>query len=107
MRDPHRQDSKSSTISSRNHLSPSPASSNTTWSDAGLKAWLDGDNDVRDMLVIIHDKSNVKPVDRSHPLMAGLFAEESKTLQGLSDELDGLLKGYLQRGTNIPAQTQA
>ncbi|GAB7339231.1 hypothetical protein MBLNU457_5888t2 [Dothideomycetes sp. NU457] len=107
MRDSSRQASQSSTVSSRNHLSPSPASSNTTWSDAGLKAWLDGDNDIRDMLVIIHDKSNVKPVAKTHPLMAGLFAQETKTLEGLSNELDDLLRGIMQRGTGASAQTQA
>jgi len=102
MRNSYRQESQSSTVSSRNHLSPSPASSNTTWSDAGLKAWLDGDNDVRDMLVIIHDKSNIKPAPQTHPLMAGLFAQETKTLQGLSNELDDLLKGIMQRGSSAP-----
>lgn len=107
MRNSYRQASQSSTVSSRNHLSPSPASSHTTWSDAGLKAWLDGDNDIRDMLVIIHDKSNVKPVAKTHPLMAGLFAQETKTLQGLSDELDDLLKGIMQRGSGASEQIQA
>jgi len=97
--EPQRRNSKSSTTSSsRNYLSPSPASTtNTTWSDAGLRAWLEGDNDVRDMLVVIHDKSGVRPAGKDHPLMAGLFAEESRSLENLSGELDGLLGGFLQR----------
>ncbi|KAI4728752.1 hypothetical protein E4T49_03502 [Aureobasidium sp. EXF-10728] len=78
---------------------PSPASTTHSqlWSDASLRAWLDGaENDVRDMLVIIHDKTAVKPVARDHPLMADLFVDESKRLAGLQDELDGLLGGLLR-----------
>lgn len=100
---PQRQTSLSSTASSssRLHLSPSPTvstSSSVVWSDASLRAWLEGDNnDVRDMLVVIHDKAGVEPVAQDHPLMAGLFAEEGLRLKGLRDELDGLLGGYMER----------
>jgi hypothetical protein len=92
-------------------LSPSPASTRSpvstagtlnTWSDASLRAWLDGaENDVRDMLVIIHDKSSVVPVTRDHPLMAGLFTNESRRLAGLQDELDGLLGNWLARKKSV------
>ncbi|KAF4551309.1 putative tip elongation aberrant protein Tea4 [Elsinoe fawcettii] len=102
--DPQRQNSKSSTGSSRANMSPSPASTNaTTWSDAGLRAWLDGDNDVRDMLTIIYDTSNVKPVSNDHPLMKDLFKDERDSLNKMSAELDGLLHGLLQRKGTLQA----
>ncbi|KAF2225810.1 hypothetical protein BDZ85DRAFT_316942 [Elsinoe ampelina] len=102
--DPQRQNSKSSTGSSRANLSPSPASTNaTTWSDAGLRAWLDGDNDVRDMLTIIYDTSNIKPVSSDHPLMKDLFKDERESLNKMSAELDGLLHGLLNRKGTLQA----
>ncbi|KAH0344671.1 hypothetical protein KCU81_g4662, partial [Aureobasidium melanogenum] len=92
-------------------LSPSPASTRSpvstagtlnTWSDASLRAWLDGaENDVRDMLVIIHDKTSVVPVTRDHPLMADLFTDESRRVAGLQDELDGLLGNWLARKRSV------
>lgn len=95
--DPQRQDSKSSLASSRGGLSPSPASTNATqWSDAGLLAWADGDNDIKDMLTMIYDTSEVKP-DPNHPWVKDLFKEEQEKLDTLSRELDGLLHGYLAR----------
>lgn len=103
--DPQRQNSKSSSGSSRANMSPSPASTNaTTWSDAGLRAWLDGDNDVKDMLTIIYDTSNVKPVGPDHPLMKDLFKEEQDSLNKMSAELDGLLHGFLQRKGSATVQ---
>jgi len=53
------------------------------------------------MLVIIHDKSSVVPVARDHPLMAGLFDNESRRLAGLQDELDGLLGSWLARKKSV------
>lgn len=108
---PQRANSATPSISSSARLSPSPASTRSpastagtinTWSDASLRAWLDGaENDVRDMLVIIHDKTSVTPVTREHPLMAGLFTDESRKLAGLQDELDGLLGGWLARKKSV------
>jgi hypothetical protein len=108
---PQRASSATPSNGSSARLSPSPASTRSpvstagtlnTWSDASLRAWLDGaENDVRDMLVIIHDKSSVVPVTRDHPLMAGLFTKESRRLAGLQDELDGLLGNWLARKKSV------
>ncbi|KAK6006076.1 hypothetical protein QM012_006486 [Aureobasidium pullulans] len=108
---PQRASSATPSNSSSARLSPSPASTRSpvstagtlnTWSDASLRAWLDGaENDVRDMLVIIHDKSSVVPVTRNHPLMADLFTDESRRLAGLQDELDGLLGNWLARKKSV------
>lgn len=91
--------SSSTTTSSSHLLSPSSVStsspSQVPWSDAHLRAWLDGENDIRDMLMVIHDRSGVKPVEKSHPLMQGLWAEEGARVKGLQHELDGLLAGWM------------
>ncbi|KAG9889495.1 hypothetical protein KCU98_g18539, partial [Aureobasidium melanogenum] len=108
---PQRSSSVTPSNGSSARLSPSPASTRSpvstagtlnTWSDASLRAWLDGaENDVRDMLVIIHDKSSVVPVTRDHPLMADLFTDESRRVAGLQDELDGLLGNWLARKKSV------
>ncbi|KAI5205812.1 hypothetical protein E4T39_02877 [Aureobasidium subglaciale] len=108
---PQRASSTTPSNGSSIRMSPSPASTRSpastagtlnTWSDASLRAWLDGaENDVRDMLVIIHDKSSVVPVARDHPLMANLFRDESRRLAGLQDELDGLLGNWLARKKSV------
>jgi len=103
---PHRDDSTSSTASTSIQDNPSPSSStastaskdtNGSFSSASLRAWLDGGegNDIRDMLVVIHDKSNVTPVQRDHPLMKGLWDDERMACGKMMGELDGLLSKWL------------
>jgi hypothetical protein len=86
--------------------SSTPPSSNSTspilaqqqpWSDSSLRAWLEDGSEVRDMLIMIHDKTGVTPAPADHPLMSGLFVEERKGVQNMMGELDGLLGKYLQR----------
>lgn len=78
-----------------------PTSSESTqlpaWSDAALRAYLDDGSDVRDMLLLVNDTTGVTPVGRDHPIMSKLFVEESKTVQGMSNELDKLLNGLMEK----------
>ena len=67
------------------------------WSDSSLRAYLDDGSDVRDMLLVVNDTTGVVPVGKDHPLMENLFAEETRTVQGLSGELDRLLTGLLNK----------
>ena len=83
-------------------MEPSPpASSESTnlpaWSDSSLRTYLDDGTELRDMLLIIHDITGVVPVGPEHPLMSQLFVEETKTVSGLSGELDNLLNGWLEK----------
>lgn len=78
------------------HLS-TPSASPQVWSDSSLRAWLDDGSEVKDMLMMIHDKSNVAPVGADHPMMAGLFVQQRQGVQKMMGDLDGLLGGYLQR----------
>jgi hypothetical protein len=85
----------------RDYQSSPPVSSESTslpaWSDAALRAYLDDGSDVRDMLLVVNDTTGVVPVGRDHPIMSTLFVEESKTVQGLSTELDRLLSGLMEK----------
>jgi len=75
----------------------SPATPRQTWSDSSLRAWYDDGSEVKNMLLMIHDKAGVAPVPDDHPMMVGLYAEERKGVQKMMGDLDGLLGGYLKR----------
>lgn len=84
--------------SAREETPASTAQSSTpTWSDASLRAYLEDDSDIRDLLIVVHDKSQIKSVGRDHPLVKNLFKEENRKLGEISNRLDGLLGDYLAR----------
>ncbi|KAL8942196.1 MAG: hypothetical protein Q9216_001804 [Gyalolechia sp. 2 TL-2023] len=62
-----------------------------TWSDAHLRAYLEDNSEVRDLLLVVHNKVDVKPAPRDHPLVKNLFKEENRKLGEMSNRLDGLL----------------
>jgi len=70
-------------------------SSTPTWSDASLRAYLEDDSEIRDLLVVVHDKSNIKPARRDHPIVKNMYREENRKLGEISSRLDGLLGDYL------------
>ncbi|KAF2438627.1 hypothetical protein P171DRAFT_526266 [Karstenula rhodostoma CBS 690.94] len=82
------------------NVSPPNSSESTTlpaWSDHSLRTYLDDGTDIRDMLLVINDTTGVVPVGPDHPIMSQLFVEESKTVSGLSTQLDSLLNGLLEK----------
>ena len=79
---------------------PTTASSTTptpTWSDASLRTYFEDDNDIRDLLIVVSDKSGVVPAGPEHPLMKGLYGEQKTQLHEMGTRLDGLLEGLLAR----------
>jgi len=95
-------------ISTDSFNTPSWASKRTTpnssqtesvqsWDDDSLRTWLDDGSEIKDMMIMIHDTSDAVPVGEDHPMMAGLFTEQKKGVQGMMDELDGLLGSFLTR----------
>ncbi|KAJ4339856.1 protein phosphatase regulator [Ascochyta clinopodiicola] len=80
-------------------VSSAPVSSESAtlpaWSDACLRSYLDDGSEIRDLLLMINDTTGVVPVGKDHPLMSGLFVEESKAAQSISSELDRLLNGLV------------
>lgn len=74
-------------------------SSNTlpAWNDASLRAYLENDNEIRDLLLVVHDKSNLQPAPPDHPVAKKLFKEENQRLSEMSNQLDSMLGGLLGR----------
>ncbi|KAJ9221017.1 hypothetical protein DTO027B5_5792 [Paecilomyces variotii] len=78
---------------------PSSSAPTPTWSDASLLSYLENENDIRDLLIIVHDKSNVPPAGPDHPITGSLFKEESRRLKEMSGQLDDLLGKWISRKT--------
>ncbi|KAH9828166.1 Src-like 3 domains [Teratosphaeria destructans] len=75
----------------------SPATPQQTWSDSSLRAWYDDGSEIKDMLLMIQDKSDVKPAPADHPLMVGLYEQERRGVKKMMTDLDNLLGTYLSR----------
>ena len=93
----HQETPTSTAQSSTNTIAP-------TWDDARLRAYFEDERDVRDLLLLVHDRSNLKPAPPNHPIATNLFKEENKRLGEMGKELDGLLGRVLDRKkrTRIP-----
>lgn len=76
---------------------PSTSRSTPTWSDASLRSYMDSDQDIRDLLIIVHDKSNISPVGPDHPLMGGLFMTERTRLAEMQSQLDSMLTTWMSK----------
>lgn len=68
-----------------------------TWSDAGLRTYLEDGSDIKDLLIIVHDNSNVQPAGPDHPITGSLFKHESRRLREMTGQLDDLLSGWVTR----------
>ncbi|ROT42094.1 hypothetical protein SODALDRAFT_335943 [Sodiomyces alkalinus F11] len=75
----HTQDSMTSSTSTSN-------SRGSSWNDAKLRAFFDSGSDIRDMLVVVYDKSDVVPAGPDHPLLAEI-----------TTQLDNMLGDWLAR----------
>jgi hypothetical protein len=76
---------------------PSTTRSTPTWSDASLRNYMDNDQGIRDLLIIVHDKSNVVPAGSDHPIMGNLFVTEKSRLVEMQTTLDSMLTSWLSR----------
>jgi len=79
-------------------------SSTPTWSDASLRAYLEDDSEIKDLLLVVHDKSNVKPARRDHPIVKNMYREQNRKLGEISTRLDALLGDYLARKSRTAAR---
>ncbi|KAF9889675.1 hypothetical protein FE257_006981 [Aspergillus nanangensis] len=68
-----------------------------TWSDSSLRSYLDDENDIRDLFLIVHDKSNVPPAGPDHPITGSLFKDESKRLKEMNSQLNTMLGDWVTR----------
>lgn len=71
------------------------------WSDSSLRTYLDG-SDIRDLFIIVHDKSNIPPAGPDHPISGSLFKEESKRLKEMANQLDEMLVDWISRRVRNP-----
>ncbi|EXJ94224.1 hypothetical protein A1O1_02617 [Capronia coronata CBS 617.96] len=76
---------------------PSTSRSTPTWSDASLRTYMENDQDIKDLLIIVHDKSNVTPVGPDHPLMHDLFSQERTKLADMQSQLDNMLMHWISK----------
>ncbi|CEO58930.1 hypothetical protein PMG11_03622 [Penicillium brasilianum] len=79
----------------------------TTWSDASLRSYLDEDNDIRDLFIIVHDKSNIPPAGPDHPVTGRLFKEESKRLKEMNNQLDEMLVKWMSQRQRRSSTTRS
>ena len=70
--------------------------STPTWSDASLRAYMDDDCEIRDLLLVVNDKTGAMP-RKDHPVVQGLFRNENEKLGEIEKQLDGLLGDFLSR----------
>lgn len=52
----------------------------STWNDASLRAFFDSGSDIRDLLVVVYDKTDVAPAGPDHPVAGSLFREQNAKL---------------------------
>ena len=88
----------STTPDSKGHIRSE--SEDPQWNDEALYQYLENQSstDVRELLLYVHDKNDVKPVSKDHPIMKELnFEQHEKKLDEMSNQLDGLLHDFLAR----------
>ncbi|KAG9233782.1 hypothetical protein BJ875DRAFT_35200 [Amylocarpus encephaloides] len=77
--------------------SSSTSRSTPTWSDSHLRTFFDDDADIKDLLVVVYDKSGVVPAGPDHPITGNLFRDENAKLADITNRLDGMLGDWLAR----------
>jgi hypothetical protein len=78
--------------------------STPAWSDSSLRTYLENDTDIRDLLIVVHDKSDLKPAGPDHPVAQNLCKEEHRRLGDMSNRLDNLLQDLLGRNAKTPVR---
>lgn len=66
------------------------------WSDAALREYMDNSQDVRDLLIIVNDTTNMPPPRLDHPVVES-FQEQRRQLDEMNHRLDTMLQDYLDR----------
>ncbi|KAF4981941.1 hypothetical protein FZEAL_2335 [Fusarium zealandicum] len=84
------------------------------WDDEKLRAFFDDGEHVRDLLMVVYDKTDVEPAGKDHPVVSGLFREQNAKLAEITTQLDNMLGDWLARkqrlrgtGQNTPNPEEA
>ncbi|CAJ0550681.1 Ff.00g106110.m01.CDS01 [Fusarium sp. VM40] len=67
------------------------------WDDEKLRAFFDDGEHVRDLLMVVYDKTDVEPVGKDHPVVSGMFREQNAKLAEITTQLDNMLGDWLAR----------
>ncbi|UPL03441.1 hypothetical protein LCI18_014375 [Fusarium solani-melongenae] len=67
------------------------------WDDEKLRAFFDDGEHVRDLLMVVYDKTDVEPAGKDHPVVSGLFREQNAKLAEITTQLDNMLGDWLAR----------
>ncbi|KAI1267234.1 hypothetical protein F5Y18DRAFT_333033 [Xylariaceae sp. FL1019] len=73
------------------------ATTTSTWNDANLRAFFESGSEVRDLLVVVYDKTDIPPAGPDHPVAGPLFREQNAKLAEITTQLDNMLGDYLAR----------
>ncbi|KAI1810758.1 hypothetical protein GGS20DRAFT_579627 [Poronia punctata] len=76
---------------------PTSAATTSTWNDANLRAFFDSGSEIRDLLSVVYDKSDVPPIGPDHPIAGSLFREQNAKLAEITTQLDNMLGDWLAR----------
>ncbi|RSL41744.1 hypothetical protein CEP54_015722 [Fusarium duplospermum] len=77
--------------------SSSTRSKEAGWDDEKLRAFFDDGEHVRDLLMVVYDKTDVEPAGKDHPVVSGLFREQNAKLAEITTQLDNMLGDWLAR----------
>jgi len=75
----------------------SSTATSSTWNDVNLRAFFDSGAEIRDLLVVVYDKTDVEPVGPDHPIAGNLFKEQNSKLAEITTQLDNMLGDWLAR----------
>lgn len=81
--------------------STSATTAASTWNDASLRAFFDSGTDIRDLLVVVYDKTDVAPAGPEHPIAGTLFKEQNAKLAEITtvsrypDEITSIISSQL------------
>ncbi|KPA39839.1 tip elongation aberrant protein tea4 [Fusarium langsethiae] len=77
--------------------SPTRSTKEPGWDDEKLRAFFDDGEHVRDLLMVVYDKTDVEPVGKDHPVVSGMFREQNAKLAEITTQLDNMLGDWLAR----------
>ncbi|KAK1835050.1 hypothetical protein QBC39DRAFT_419466, partial [Podospora conica] len=81
----------------KDSITTSSTTSTSTWNDVSLRAFFDSGSEIRDLLVVVYDKTDVDPVGPEHAAAGNLFREPAAKLAEITTQLDNMLGDWLAR----------
>ncbi|KAM0811263.1 hypothetical protein AB5N19_11619 [Seiridium cardinale] len=78
-------------------MTSTSAAGTATWNDSNLRAFFDSSSEIRDLLTVVYDKTDVPPAGPDHPVVGTLFKEQNAKLAEITSQLDNMLGDWLAR----------